>query len=218
MSVRSVPGTASIASPDGGKLFAPSAARNKDALCDLLEQVAPTQGHALEIASGTGQHIVEYATRLPDLIWQPTEVDAVRRNSIDAYVNEAELNNVQPAKELDATAPGWGSLRAGLDLIVLSNLLHLISVDEVKILLTEAATALSTGGRMVIYGPFLRDGALTSESDAAFHASLSSHDPEIGYKDVAHVKDWLNEARLLPLEPVEMPANNLCLISEKSLA
>ena len=45
----------------GAKLNAPSAARNVDALCQLLAQVAPPSGNALELASGTGQHIVRFA-------------------------------------------------------------------------------------------------------------------------------------------------------------
>ena len=58
MPIRSVPGTASVATPEGGKLYAPAAARNVQAISDLLAQLAPVQGQALEIASGTGQHIV----------------------------------------------------------------------------------------------------------------------------------------------------------------
>ena len=81
MPVRSVPGTASVAAAQDGKLFAPSAERNVDPLCDLLADIAPETGSALEIASGTGQHVVAYARRLPGLIWQPTEVDAARRRA-----------------------------------------------------------------------------------------------------------------------------------------
>ena len=217
MPVRSVPGIASVATPEGGKLYAPSAARNKGALCDLLAQVAPTQGPALEIASGTGQHVVDYAARLPGLIWQPTEVDAVRRASIDAYVNEAGLNNVLTARALDATSSGWGTdLDQQQDLIVLSNLLHLISEKEARILISEAATALALDGRLVIYGPFMRDGTLISAGDAAFHASLTTHDPETGYKDDREVIGWLQAAGLDLVKTVEMPANNLALITKKT--
>ena len=218
MAVRSVPDTASVALPDGGKLFAPSAARNLQPLCDLLAQVAPTQGKALEIASGTGQHVVGYAARLPGLIWQPTEVDALRHASINAHVADTKLRNVLPARVLDATAPGWGGEMAGQDLIVLSNLLHLISKDEVRSLITEAAKALAQGGRLVIYGPFLRSDALTSDSDATFHASLIAHDPETGYKDDFDTMDCLQEAGLDMVDMIEMPANNLALIAERASA
>ena len=217
MPIRSVPGTASVAVPKGGKLFAPSAANNAAPLCDLLEQVAPKQGYALEIASGTGQHVVGYANRLPGLTWQPTEVAPERRASIDAYANEAGLGNILTARELDATSPGWGSkLGRQQDLIMLSNLLHLISEDEARTLITEAASALAPDGQLVIYGPFMRDATLTSKGDTAFHASLAANDPETGYKDDVETINWLQSAGLDLVKSVEMPANNLALVSKKT--
>jgi len=217
MPIRSVPGTASVASSKGGKLFAPSAANNMAPLCNLLEQVAPTQGYALEIASGTGQHVVGYAARLPSLIWQPTEVAAERRASIDAYANEVGLDNILAARELDATSPGWGkNLGRQHDLIMLSNLLHLISEDEARTLITEATTALVPDGQLVIYGPFMRNATLTSKGDTAFHASLTNHDPETGYKDDVKTISWLESAGLNLVKSVEMPANNLALVSKKA--
>ncbi|MEP4036340.1 DUF938 domain-containing protein [Pseudophaeobacter sp.] len=217
MPVRSVPGSASIANPEGGKLFAPSAARNLDVLCDLLEQVAPATGRAaLELASGTGQHVIGYAARLPQYSWQPSEADPSRLQSIDAYVGEAKLDNVRPAKPLDATAAGWGAKHTPQDLIVLSNLLHLISTSEAQCLIREAAAALAPAGRLVIYGPFMRGGELTSPGDERFHASLQAHDPETGYKDDFDVLDWAEAAWLTPVEVIEMPANNLALVLAKA--
>ncbi|MFC4217128.1 DUF938 domain-containing protein [Pseudophaeobacter arcticus] len=217
MPIRSVPGTASIANPEGGKLFAPSAARNLDVLSNLLQQVAPPTGrNALELASGTGQHVVGYATRLPQYTWQPTEADPSRLHSIDAYIKEAGLDNLRAAKTLDATAAGWSSAQEPQDLIVLSNLLHLISTPEARCLLREAANTLAPEGRLVIYGPFSRGGALTSPGDAQFHSALKAHDPEIGYKDDFDVLDWAQEVWLNPVEVIEMPANNLALVFAKS--
>ncbi|MGR3760123.1 DUF938 domain-containing protein [Roseobacteraceae bacterium NS-SX3] len=216
MPVRSVPGAASVAEPSAdGKLFAPSAARNAEPLCDLLEQVAPREGRALEIASGTGQHVAAYAARLPGLIWQPTEVDASRRASIDAHAAETGLTNILPAQALDATAPGWGAAAGPADLVMLSNLLHLISGGEARTLITEAALALAPGGRLVVYGPFMRAGELTSEGDRSFHAALQAHDPETGYKDDFDVIGWMQGAGLELREAVEMPANNLALVAER---
>ena len=216
MPVRSVPGSASVANPDGGKLFAPSAARNLDVLCDLLEQQAPAQGgNALELASGTGQHVTAYAARMPHYRWQPSEADPGRLLSIDAYIAEAKLDNLHPARLLDATAAGWGAQQEPQDLIILSNLLHLISTTEAQCLMTEAALALAEGGRLVIYGPFSRGGALTSPGDMQFHASLQAHDPETGYKDDFDLLDWGEAAGLSPREIIEMPANNLALVFAK---
>jgi SAM-dependent methyltransferase len=217
MPLRSVPGSASIASSgsnaEGGKLYAPSAERNLAVLCDLLQQVAPPAGtRALELASGTGQHVVGYAACLPGFFWQPTEADPTRIRSIDAHVAATDLPNIHPAKPLDATATGWGDATEPQDLIILSNLLHLISTPEVQCLLREAAKALSRTGRLVIYGPFSRAGELTSPGDESFHAALVAHDPETGYKDDFDVLDWGQAAGLRPVDVIEMPANNLALV------
>ncbi|KUJ76201.1 methyltransferase [Ruegeria marisrubri] len=214
MSKRKLPPTASVAEPaEGARLFAPSAARNTGPLCDLLEQVAPAGGKALELASGTGQHVAAFAQRLPGLEWQPTEIDAERRASIDDYAKG--LSNVAPALALDATERGWADRHGGQDLVVLINLLHLISLPEAETIIAEAARALAPGGRFVLYGPFMRAGELTSEGDAGFHATLTAQDPEIGYKDDFDTIDMMQDAGLELVEVVEMPANNLALIAEK---
>ncbi|MET4103017.1 SAM-dependent methyltransferase [Roseovarius sp. MBR-78] len=211
---RPLPPMASVAHPgEGAKLHAPSAERNAGPISDALCRIAPGVGRALELASGTGQHVVAFARAMPGLAWQPTEIDPARRASIDAHAAEAGLANLHPALPLDATEPGWGAAHAGQDLILLVNLLHLISTPEAQTLIREAGRALAPGGCLALYGPFLREGRATSEGDARFHASLAAQDPEIGYKDVAEVATWLSDAGLAPQPPRAMPANNLFVVA-----
>lgn len=207
-----LPDSASVATPDsGGKLFAPSAARNTEPLTRALADFVPPQGRALEIASGTGQHIVSYAKAFPQVTWQPTEVAEDRIASIAAYLSEARLTNVETPILLDATAPGWGSNSGRTDLILLSNLLHLISQSEAEVLISEAAQALAPSGCLVVYGPFSRDGMLVSEGDVQFDQSLRAQDPEIGYKSDGGIQSFGATCGLSPNKAVEMPANNLLL-------
>ncbi len=213
-----LPDSASVATPaEDGKLFAPSADRNTSAIVELVQSLAPTSGKALELASGTGQHIVALATSLPDLMWQPSEVDPTRLSSIRAYVTSADLPNIGEVQTIDATSDGWGEQQQGQDLITLSNLLHLISMPETKTLIQEAAHALSTNGQLVIYGPFKRDDALTSEGDIRFDQSLRQQDPEIGYKSDQDVIKWGVDAGLSLTKSVDMPANNLAICWRKNL-
>lgn len=213
---RALPPTASVANPVGGaRLHAPSADRNVGPIADLLVQLAPDTGRALEIASGTGQHVIVFADRLPGLDWQPTDPQADRRASVDAYAQDAGLPNIRPALPLDACAPGWSDAMGGNDLIVLCNLLHLITWPEVQALLTEAARALAPGGTFVVYGPFKRAGELTSEGDRTFDAQLRASDPAIGYKDDFDTLDVLVREGLEIRQVVEMPANNLALVATR---
>lgn len=211
-----LPDTASVAHPsDDGRMFAPSAARNAADIAALVAQHAPVSGRALEIASGTGEHAVVFAKAVPGLDWQPTDIDAARRASVDAHAALAGLPNLRPAIALDATAPGWGAAHAGQDLIVLVNLLHLISENEARILIAEVAQALAPGGLFILYGPFLRDGETTSEGDRSFDASLRAQDPEIGYKDDWDVIDWIHANWLDLVQVVEMPANNMAFVARR---
>jgi len=207
------PASASVAhSGPGKKMSAPAAERNTDALCDLLAQFAPSVGTALEIASGTGQHIVRFAKVCNGLQWQPTDVDPKRLSSINAYAADARCANLAPAVILDATAPGWRAQHPDQSLIVLVNLLHLISETEAKTLIAEAASALAPGGVFIIYGPFMRSGELTSDGDRSFHASLQAQDSEIGYKDDFETLETAFATGLHLRDVIEMPANNLVLV------
>ncbi len=196
-------------------MFAPSAARNAQDIAALVADVAPKSGRALEIASGTGEHVVIFAHQMPGLTWQPTDIDAARRASVDAHGAVAGLPNLRGAIALNAVTPGWGKAQAGQDLIVLVNLLHLISETEAKTLIAEAAAALAPGGVFVFYGPFLRDGKTTSEGDASFHASLIAQDPAIGYKNDWDVIDWVQANWLDLVMVVEMPANNMAFVTRR---
>ena len=93
--------------------------------------------------------------------------------------------------------------------------MHLISKDEAKILINEIASALAPGGRSIIYGPFKRNGNLTSASDRTFHQSLIQADPQIGYKNDVWMTARFKEAKLKLLKVALMPANNVAFISEK---
>lgn len=211
-----LPDSASVANPmEGARLSAPSALRNAAAICEVIGSHAPPDGHALELASGTGEHAIRIAACQPGLIWQPSDIDPDRRTSIDAWAAEAALPNLRPAIALDATAPGWGAAHAGFDLIFAANILHLISAPEAETLIREAALALSPGGQLMIYGPFRRDHGFASPGDEAFHQSLIAQDPEIGYKSVQQVHGWFREAGMLVEPAISMPANNLTHIARK---
>ena len=213
---KNLPNTASVANYESdGRLNAPSAARNAVPIVELVRKTAINSGKALEIASGTGQHIVQLASALPHLSWQPSDVDAARINSILCWSDDQYLANLNPPCFLDATAEGWAVEHYGQDLILLVNLLHLISTKETKTLVEEMSKALNSNGLSIIYGPFMRSGKLTSKSDMEFHQSLINTDPDLGYKNDIDMLNLFGEAGLIHLSTENMPANNLAFILQK---
>jgi len=204
-----------IAADKDGKLHAPSAARNAEDICALLKSIAPRTGDALELASGTGQHIVKLAGAMPSIFWQASEVEPTRLESISAYLDDSGLANVAMPITLDATQFGWSEDIGSKDLVMLVNLLHLISDIETKTLISESAKVLNAGGRFFLYGPFKRAGRLTSEGDKEFDANIRANDPETGYKDDQDIQHVAESVGLTLVDAVEMPANNLALIFRK---
>ncbi len=102
---------------------APAVARNRDAILAVLRGVLPRKGLVLEIASGTGEHVVHFAKNFPDLTFQPSDPDLFARESIAAWTEAEQLNNVAPPLALDASAPDWPIARA--DAIVCINMVHI---------------------------------------------------------------------------------------------
>tara|TARA_B100000575_G_C23028898_1_gene592453 strand:- start:129 stop:782 length:654 start_codon:yes stop_codon:yes gene_type:complete len=211
-----LPNMASVANPQGdGRLYAPSAERNSAPIIKTIQRIAPKSGQSLEIASGSGQHIVQLASCLPNLSWLPSEVDEDRLTSISAWIAAENLPNVKPPLYLDATEPGWVKNLPQFDFILLVNLLHLISWNEAVILISELPKAMKKNGTVLIYGPFMRSGLLTSVGDKNFHNSLTQADPDIGYKNDLDVLKLFSNSGLSHLETVEMPANNLGFVLKK---
>lgn len=59
-------------------LVSPQAERNWESLCSVLEDVLEEQSHrqlfALELGSGTGQHVIRFAQKMPFVTWQPSDI------------------------------------------------------------------------------------------------------------------------------------------------
>ena len=47
----------------------PAAQRNRDPILNVLRRTLPESGLVLEIASGSGEHIVHFAANLPGLVF-----------------------------------------------------------------------------------------------------------------------------------------------------
>lgn len=197
--------------PDGRRSIA-AVQRNVDAILDVLGSHAPKRGRALEIASGSGQHVARFAGEMKGVDWFPSDADPETFSSIEAWRRHADRANLNAPLRLDATRLPWPSEIGGFHLVVLINLLHLLTEDETEAVLRGVSTALRPGGSFVLYGPFRRAGQLTSEGDRLFHAQLQAQDPAIGYKDDSWVRTRAAEHGLGVWQVSRMPANNLAFV------
>src|SRR5512134_3756907 len=102
--------------------FAPATVRNREPICDVLRRVLPPRGLILEIASGSGEHVVFFARELPKLTWQPSDPDPQARASIAAWVRTAGAFNVRPPLDLDVGEAPWSIVRA--DAVICINMAH----------------------------------------------------------------------------------------------
>lgn len=189
-------------------LHSPAADRNKDAILAVLREVVPARGVALEIASGTGQHVECFAQALPQWDWQPTDADAGSLPAIAART--AALGNVRPPVLLDVLSSAWPP--GPFDAIYCANMLHIAPWACCAGLMHGAAQHLAPGGVLVTYGPYLEDEVPTAASNLAFDASLRARDPGWGLRRLADVASEAKAAGLVLRARYAMPANNLVLV------
>ena len=195
--------------PTGNGLL-PAAERNKDPILDVLARVLPSRGLVLEVASGTGQHVMHFAEALSDLTWQPSDPDAELRESIALRIREERRANVNWPIDLDVTKLPWPLQTA--DAVVAINLIHVAPWSATLALFEGAKALLSTEHVLFLYGPYRRFGHHTSQSNAQFDLDLRAHNPEWGLRDLEAVSDVATGTGFVLAETVEMPANNFSLV------
>ena len=82
--------------------YAPATVRNRDFILDVLRDVLPTTGIILEVASGSGEHVIYFARNLPSLVFQPSDPEPDALLSVAAWVKAADVTNVRAPIALDA--------------------------------------------------------------------------------------------------------------------
>ncbi|MCY1333460.1 hypothetical protein D9M68_424220 [compost metagenome] len=169
------------------RMFSPSVARNSASILAVLKRVLPTHGAVLEIGCGTGEHAVCFAGAMPGLTWQPSDPDDDARASTSSWIKFAGLKNVLGPRDIDVCSEQWGVEQTGhFDAIVSINMIHIAPWASSLGSFAGAGRLLRAGGLLVLYGPFMRDGAHTAPSNAAFDAALKERNPSWGVRDIAY--------------------------------
>lgn len=187
------------------KPFSPASERNREPILAVLREFFADRRRVLEIGSGTGQHAVHFAAALPHLQWQSSD-RAEHLPGIARWLDEAALPNTPPPLALDAARGPWPP--TAFDAVFSANTLHIMSWTEVEALFAALLAATTAGAKLAVYGPFNIDGRYTSDSNAAFDASLKARAPHMGIRDVAAVDALAAAAGFALHADMAMPANN----------
>lgn len=192
------------------KLEAPAAARNRQPIADVLASELPASGMVLEVASGTGEHVVHFAARFPALTWQPSDPDDQARASIAAWAAAEGVPNVLPPINMDAASAQWPVSRA--DAILCINMIHISPLASAEGLFSAAGRLLPQGAPLILYGPWLEDGVPLAPSNLAFDGWLKARDPAYGLRDTGWADDLACANGMSRARRVAMPANNIMLV------
>ena len=195
---------------DGARRHAPATLRNRDAIAAVLADWLPPAGAVLEVASGSGEHVVHFAAAFPLLDWQPSDPDADALSSIAAWSADEQVPNLAPPLMLDAAAADWPL--ASADAVLCINMVHISPWAATVGLFMRGAKLLKKGAPLILYGPYFRKDYPTAPSNVAFDESLRARDAEWGVRWLEDVTE-VAEAKGFELAQVrEMPANNLMLL------
>lgn len=194
-------------------LNAPAAERNKEPILAVLRRVLPETGLVLEIASGTGQHIVHFARALPRLNWQPSDPDPEMHRSIKSWIVRTGIQNVWDPLSLEVCSGAWPS---HADAVLCINMIHIAPCIATLGLMSGASRLLRKEGLLYLYGPYRRQSHHTSASNEAFDRDLRLRNFEWGVRDLESVAEVAATYGLALEEIVEMPANNLSVIFRRA--
>jgi Protein of unknown function (DUF938) len=192
------------------KRFAPATQRNREPIIAVLADILPSIGTVLEVASGTGEHIVEFAAAFPHLQWQPSDYDATGLASIVAWTAESGCDNILPPLHIDASASDWPI--AATDAIICINMIHIAPWAAAEGLFAAASSLLPSDGLLYLYGPYLESEVPTAESNDMFDHSLKERNAEWGLRPLDDVVELAVRNGLRLTSRIDMPANNLSLV------
>lgn len=198
------------------KKHAPAALRNREPIATVLSRELPDSGCVLEIASGSGEHVIFFSQAFPHLDWQPSDSDGEAIASILAYKADEDALNLRLPVLLDASNPASWQVRDA-DAIVCINMVHISPWEATEGLFAGAARLL--GGRnlpLVLYGPYLEQGVETAPSNLAFDESLRSRNAQWGLRNAEDLDRLAARHGFTRSARYEMPANNLILVYRSS--
>ncbi len=186
--------------------FSAAAIRNSEPILGVLQTELAGCRSVFEIGCGTAQHAVHFASALPEVEWQTSDLPE-HLELIETRLAGEGLANVLRPMVVDMRDPPM--LNSRYDAVYSSNTLHIMDMSAVRNLMPFVATVLKGAGVFCYYGAFRRGGAFNVDSNAAFDRSLRERDPRMGLRDLEAIDRLAADAGLRLRRIYAMPANNL---------
>lgn len=196
--------------------FSQACENNKDPILKVLKQELQDSTHVLEIGSGTGQHSVYFAPKLPHLQWQTSDV--IKNHQLIQACHEAyPAPNLHAPVAFDLLTDSIPVLEDNkpYDAVFTANTLHIIAWSLVERLFELVGEALPSNGKLIVYGPFNENGLYTSTSNQSFDISLRQRDPKSGIRNKEDIITLAKQHHLTLDNEYQMPANNQILVFKK---
>ncbi len=194
------------------KPYSESCDQNRNPIFKVIEPLFCDKKSVLEIGSGTGQHAVYFAKKMPHLIWHCSD-QIEYHHGINLWLNEASLKNAPPPIPLNVSEDSWPKM--DVDAIFSANTVHIMSWRNVIDFIENAYKLLNKNGLLVLYGPFNYNNTYTSESNARFDHWLKDRDPKSGIRDFEALDNLAKNSGLQHISDTQMPANNRILCWQK---
>jgi len=194
------------------KPHSPSADRNKAIILSVLKAEVSAGQLVLEIGSGTGQHVSFFASALPEVNWQPTDLES-NIPAINSWIAQHRFGNILEPVVLNVDTHPWPITNA--DVCYTCNTLHIVSMQSVHSIFQGCRNVLKKAGKLCAYGPFSIGGEHTSPSNVLFDQQLRNADAASGVRDLSELNKIAQQHGFAACRSTAMPANNLFVVWER---
>lgn len=193
------------------RLHATAAARNGEAILQVLKAMHQPGLRILEIGSGPGQHAALFAQAMPGIFWQPSDPDPSMRASEQAWGEG--LDNLAAPLDLNVLEPQWWkAAKNPVDMMLSVNMLHCAAKEAIDGLLAGAGRLLEPGSVLLLYGPFTFNGMHSVDSNKNFDRMLRQQNTQWGVRDLNDIAVAGQKHAMVYERFVEMPSNNHILV------
>ncbi|MCO4836804.1 MAG: DUF938 domain-containing protein [Oceanospirillaceae bacterium] len=194
------------------KPFSQACANNQDIICDQLQPILEHKKYVLEVGSGTGQHGVWFARKMPHLSWQLS--DRIQNHAgINMWVDEFPSPNLLPPIALDVLQDLWPA--TVYDAVYSANTAHIMPWEALEAMFSGIGRSLLSGGVFCLYGPMKYMGVLEAQSNVAFDTMLRQQNPFQGIREFEDINHIAARAGLVLMQDNAMPANNRLIVWQK---